>query len=135
MRRVSLAALLATATWLAASPTAEAQARQGSDTGAVLSRVRFDGSVLVGTPGRQDSVHVEIRVWTFAGGQRNYPLDLPFRGSVVAELRAGRLTTIIGAERIARSEGDVWSIPPDSTMLLEIGDDMATLETTVIEER
>ena len=74
-----------------------------------------------------------IQRWSIAGGQRIAALKRPFRGLAIVELRGGRVTTIIDGQRVDRRVGEIWSVPLGSTMELETGDDMATLQTTVIE--
>lgn len=98
----------------------------------VRARPQFQGATLVRVDARADSVRVDIRLWSIAGGQRIAVLELPFQGLTVVELRGGRVTTIIDGRRVERRVGEIWSVPSGSTMQLETGDDMATLQTTVI---
>jgi hypothetical protein len=77
---------------------------------------------------------VDIRLWSIAGGQRIAALELPFRGLTIVELRGGRLATVIGDQRVERTLGEIWSVPAGTPIQIETGDDMATLQTTVIGE-
>jgi hypothetical protein len=108
-----------------------AQATQGA-AATVRVRPQFQGATQVRVDAQADSVRVDIRLWSIAGGQRIAALELPFRGLTVVELRGGRVTTIIDGRRVERRVGEIWSVPTGSTMQLETGDDMATLQTTVI---
>jgi hypothetical protein len=102
--------------------------------GTVRARPRFQGTTQVRVDGRTESVRVDIRLWSIAGGQRIAALELPFRGLTIFELRGGRLATVIGDQRVERSLGEIWSVPAGTPIQIETGDDMATLQTTVIGE-
>jgi len=122
---------------VAALGSADGQGSQGTqatqNAGAtVRARSQFQGATLVRVDARADSVRVDIRLWSIAGGQRIASLELPFRGLTIVEVRGGRVSTIIDGRRVERRVGEIWSVPAGSTMQLETGDDMATLQTTVI---
>jgi quercetin dioxygenase-like cupin family protein len=102
--------------------------------GTVRAVPRFQGTTQVRVGERTESVRVDIRLWTIAGGQRIAALELPFRGLTIVELRGGRLTTVIEGQRVARSLGEIWSVPAGTPVQVETGDDMATFQTTVIGE-
>lgn len=133
---MSVRALLVLAVGLAAfgphgQGAPSAQATQGA-AATVRARPQFQGATLVRVDARADSVRVDIRLWSIAGGQRIAALDLPFRGLMIVELRGGRVTTILDGRRVERRVGEIWSVPVGSTMQLETGEDMATFQTTVI---
>jgi hypothetical protein len=111
-------------------PAPSQPARRAS--GVVTVRQQFQGTTEMRSGDRAQPVRVDIRLWSLAGAQRIDTLDLPFRGLLVVELRAGRIATIIGGRRVERREGEIWSVPAGTTMQLETGDNMATLQTTLI---
>ena len=121
---------------LAPSSTTHGQTDQarpaGGAGGVVTVRPQFQGTTEVRSNDRAQPVRVDIRLWSVAGKQRLDTLDLPFRGLLVVELRAGRVTTTIGGKRVERREGEIWSVAAGTTMQVETGDDMATLQTTLI---
>jgi quercetin dioxygenase-like cupin family protein len=80
-----------------------------------------------------DSVRVAVRTWSIAGGQRIPALELPFRGLVVAELRAGSAVTVIDGRRTLRREGELWVVPAGTAMGVETDDDTAVVQVTVVE--
>jgi quercetin dioxygenase-like cupin family protein len=96
------------------------------------SRVRFQGATRFRGPPEPDSVRVDIRLWSVGGGQRIARLELPFDGLLVVELRGGRLTTLIGGRRVARREGEIWTVPAGAVMGIETQSDMATFQTTLV---
>ena len=109
-----------------------AQGGRRDTVSAVQSRPRFEGRVPLRVAGRADSVRVDVRQWSIAGGQRIVALALPFTGLLIVELRGGRLTTVIDGRRQERRVGEIWSVPPGRTMQVETGDDMATIQTTLV---
>ena len=109
-----------------------AQGVQRDSVSALQSRSRFEGTGPVRVAGRADSVRVDVRQWSIAGGQRIAALALPVRGLLIVELRGGRLTTVIDGRRQERRIGEIWSVPPGHTMQVETGDDMATIQTTSV---
>jgi hypothetical protein len=98
----------------------------------VRARPQFQGVTETRVNQQSRTVRVDIRLWDIAGGQRLNALELPFRGLVIAELRGGSITTVIGGRRVERRAGEIWSVPAGTTMQLETGDDSATLQVTVI---
>jgi len=111
--------------------TPPAQPARGA-TAAVAVRQQFQGAAEMRINNRAQPVRVDIRLWSLANSQRLAALELPFRGLVIVVLRAGSVTTTIGGRRVGRREGEIWSVPSGSAMQLETGDNMATLQTTVI---
>jgi quercetin dioxygenase-like cupin family protein len=89
---------------------------------------RFDGTIVVGTR----EIHVLIRNWVIPNGQQ-IP-QFPHEGFMVAQLRAGTLITVIHDERQERHEGEFWTVPAGSSMVVETGEDAAILQTMIAEE-
>lgn len=89
---------------------------------------RFDGTIMLGTR----ELHVLIHNWIIPNAQQ-LP-QFPQEGFMIAQLRAGTLTTVINDERRERREGEFWTVPAGSSMAVETGDDAAILQTMVAEE-
>lgn len=124
--RLSLPFCVASALIVSAIPAAAQELSQGP----VRARILFEGQ----TQGRDGTARrVDIRLWIIAGHQRLAGLRFPFRGVVIAELRAGDLTTIIDGRRVERREGEIWSVPAGSMMQLQTEDDTAVVQTTLVE--
>jgi quercetin dioxygenase-like cupin family protein len=111
---------------------AQPRARRAAPPLLVTSQPAFSGNLVVRAGAPTESARVDMRQWSIAGGQRLASLRLPFRGLLIVELRAGEITTIINGERVVRREGEIWSVPAESTMQLETGEDAAILYTTLI---
>ncbi|MEO0423992.1 MAG: hypothetical protein AAF184_16760 [Pseudomonadota bacterium] len=79
-----------------------------------------------------NTVGVAIERWMLGGGLRLERLPLDADATAVLHLRGGRLTTIVGAQRVVRSEGDYWTVPRGQAMGVETDDDSAVLEVTFI---
>lgn len=120
-----LLAALAPAAAYAQDP---AQSRQSTLT----VRPRFEGAAYLG----RDSVavRVDVRMFSIPGRQKLDALPLPFRGTLVVELRGGELATVIDGRRVERREGEVWLVPPGSAMRLETEDDTAVIQVTLLQE-
>lgn len=93
----------------------------------------FSGTVNLQRP-QVSKVHVAVHLWTIRGGQRHAALELPGKGTLVAQLRAGTLTTLIGDLRQERKEGEFWTVPAEVSMGVETGQDTAMLQTVLITE-
>jgi len=94
---------------------------------------RFVGDTRVRTTqGNAEAVRVEIRNWTFGGGLKLDELPVPAKGLLIAQLRGGRVRTVIGGSRQARQEGEFWTVLPGVRMGLETDDDSASIQTIVI---
>lgn len=117
---------------LAVASSTSRAAAQAPAAASVQSRLEFRGPVPFRSGGQSDSVLVEIRQWSFAGGQRVDSLAAPAAGVLIVELRGGRLTTVIDGRRLERRVGEIWSVAPGRTMRIETGDDMATIQTTLV---
>ena len=95
---------------------------------------RFDGPVTVRTGsggGTTRAVRVRIRTWGIPNRQR---LVLPEQGYLVVRLISGDLTTVSGAARQQRKEGDFWTVPAGQQLMLETGRDTVTLSVLSISE-
>jgi quercetin dioxygenase-like cupin family protein len=93
----------------------------------------FAGIVSLQRP-QVSKVNVAIHLWTIREGQRHDALELPGKGTLVVQLRAGTLTTIIGGRRQERKEGEFWTVPTGISMGVETGQDTAILQTVLITE-
>lgn len=81
---------------------------------------RFDGKVTLRTKdGQFKELHVVIRNWIIPGGTS----QLPQKGFMVVQSRAGILTTVIDNELKERNENAFWIVPTGSFMSFEIGND------------
>lgn len=58
---------------------------------------------------------------------------LPTTGETLVELKAGDLITVIGGQRRERTEGEFWTVPAGTRMLVETEDDAAIIETTAVQ--
>ncbi|HJR40795.1 MAG TPA: hypothetical protein VJ812_01835 [Gemmatimonadaceae bacterium] len=123
---------LAMALWVAPLGGALAQGAPAQGASPVQSLARFEGTTTTRVGARADSVRVDIRDWILAPGLRLSALEIPLRGLMIVELRGGTVTTVIDGRRVRRTPGEIWSVPAGSTMQIETGDDMATLQTTVV---
>lgn len=74
---------------------------------------------------------VQVHQWIIDGNQR---ISIPVEGTMLIELKAGDLATIIGGTRAQRREGEFWTVPKGATLILETEDDSAVIETTVISD-
>jgi quercetin dioxygenase-like cupin family protein len=93
----------------------------------------FSGAVSLQRP-QASKVNIAIHLWTIRGWQQHAALEVPGRGTLVVQLRAGSLTTVIGGRRQERKEGEFWTVPAGVTMGVETGQDTATLQTVLIGE-
>jgi hypothetical protein len=95
---------------------------------------RFSGPVGVTTPGGMEAVNVSIQKWIVNGGTR---VGLPRveRGAVFVQLMAGSVAVIGKDSRIARMEGDRWTVPQGEEVVVEAGDDSAVLMVTIVRPR
>jgi len=74
---------------------------------------------------------VQLRQWIIEGGQK---ISIPVEGTMLIELKAGELATVIAGKREERREGEFWTVPKGATILFETGDDSAVIETTVVSD-
>jgi quercetin dioxygenase-like cupin family protein len=93
----------------------------------------FSGAVTLQRP-QVAKLNVGVHLWTIRGGQRHAALEIPGKGTLVVQLRAGTLTTIISGRRQERKEGDFWTVPPGAIMAVETGQDTAVLQTILVAE-
>ena len=98
----------------------------------ISSVERFTGQTRVRTAQGDAPISVDIRNWTLGGGVKVDELPLSAKGLMIAQLRGGRVTTVIGGNRQARREGEFWTVQPGVRMGLETGDDSATIQTVVV---
>jgi hypothetical protein len=87
---------------------------------------RFDGWVALGAG---DSVRVSVKTWAIPGDTTLASLVLPERGTSVVQVRAGRLSTIVGGKRQFRSEGEFFTVAEGERLGVVTGDDEAVLQT------
>jgi quercetin dioxygenase-like cupin family protein len=86
----------------------------------------FDGTITL----QDRQLRVIIRNWGILNGQQ-IP-QFPQEGFLIAQLRNGSLTTVIDGERQERHEGEFWTVPADSSMSVETGNDLAILQTVAV---
>jgi quercetin dioxygenase-like cupin family protein len=125
----TIAAALAVLAPAATPAPAAAQARP--DYPGVEARDRFAGSLrLSARDGSARALQVEVHHWSIRGGQRATPAASP--GFRVMQLLAGAVTTVIDGQRVARREGEFWTVPAGAALGLETGDDTAVLQVTTV---
>ncbi len=86
-------------------------------------------AVIPETPAATVQKRVRVQQWIIDGGQQ---VSIPLSGSVLVELKAGELTTVINGKRQERREGAFWTVPEGSTMTIETEDDAVVIETTAV---
>jgi quercetin dioxygenase-like cupin family protein len=95
------------------------------------SNVVFAGEVAVRSP-QAATVRIEIRSWIVPNATRVEKLPLPEGGTIIVEVIAGELTTIVGGRRYERHEGDFFTVLPGEKLGVETDDDSVTFQTTWI---
>lgn len=130
MRRRVNATITVLVVLLGSTPAAVA-AQERPTIGGLEVRDRFVQTVqLAMRAGGVRDLQIEVHHWSLHGGQR---IDrLPGTGFRVVQLVAGTVATVINGQRTARREGEFWSVPAGTTMLLETGDDVAVLQVTTV---
>ncbi len=101
----------------------------------VRSSAVFDGRTRVRdvrAQGELRETDVRIQNVAIVGGQKLDALALRSNGITIVQLRAGKLTTVIGGKRQQRHEGEFWTVPPGVKMSVETEDDTATIQTIEI---
>lgn len=93
----------------------------------------FSGTLTLQRP-QVSGVKVAVHLWTVQGGQKHAALEIPGKGMMVVQVRAGTLTTIIGGKRQERKEGEFMTVPSGVPIGVETGNDTAVLQTVLIEE-
>ncbi len=91
-------------------------------------------SVSFGSEGERKQVPVLAEKFTIEGSEELPEFDFPFPGLLLVHLLAGELTTIINDERVERSLGDFWVVPPGTKMGVKTEDDKAIFATYLIGE-
>lgn len=123
---------------LSLSP-AEAQQKPRQDPNAKPPepKERFNGVVRVRRRDQGEAVEMNVAVvnWSIAGGTAVTALQVPPQSLVVAQLAAGKITTIIDGRRQERKEREFWTVPPDKQLGLETDDDSAIVQTIAISRR
>jgi hypothetical protein len=74
---------------------------------------------------------IQVHQWIIEGMQE---ISIPVEGTMLIELKAGELTTIIAGTREERHEGEFWTAPKGDTMIFETKDDSAVIETTIVSD-
>ncbi len=131
-KRAFLLSVLLTASLCAGSATAAEIRVDERYQGRLRSIERFAGEVVVGEAPALKTVRVVVQQWSIGGGLELEELPLEAHGLLVAQLRGGELTTLIGGERVERREGEFWTVPPGAKMGLATEDDTAVLRLAVI---
>jgi len=101
---------------------------QGSD--------RFSGTLTVpNRAGAAAQVQVNLRNWDLRGEQRPGARsgeglrEFPVRGFLLAHLLAGRVHTVINRTSQEWKEGDVWTLPSNAAMMIEVLGETAVIQT------
>ena len=94
----------------------------------LVRRDRFEGSTTLHTKGGT-TAHVDVTVhqWSIGGKQR---IEIPEHGFLVAQLRAGSITTTIDGKQEKRRAGDFWTVSANSRMSVQVTSEAAVLEVT-----
>jgi hypothetical protein len=98
-------------------------------------RVRFDGVVQAGAADARKPVQVDLRTWILAPGLKAERLALPADASIVIELHAGTLETLVGDKREQRKPGAIWLVSPGESIAFTTEDDSVTLTTLALRPR
>ena len=93
----------------------------------------FEGTLIV-RGDKAAPVRVATYRWVIRERHRVPALEVPLRGVAVVQVRAGSLSTVIGAERRLRRTGDFFTIPAGVSWGLETEGDTAILEAVVVAE-
>ena len=127
----ALAVMIAATGALAQQRPSDPQLIQGSD--------RFSGTVVVQSKaGAARPLQITLRNWTLRGGQRRGGgqadglQTFPARGFLMIHLLAGRLRTVINGMNQDWKEGDVWTLPANATMTVEVQGETAVIQTLSI---
>jgi quercetin dioxygenase-like cupin family protein len=110
---------------------ADAQLASGDAAEQLAPLRRADETLAVtGRDGRVQALRVALHEWTLVAGRdiARFPAD----GNLLVQLRAGRVTTTIDGQSMARSEGEFWVVPAGKTMALRVTTEMATIATTSV---
>jgi hypothetical protein len=104
------------------------QTIQGSD--------RFNGTLTVqNKAGATAQLQVNLRNWSLLGEQRPGERqgtglrEFPVKGFLMAHLLAGRVHTVINGTSREWKEGDVWTLPTNASMMIEVLGETAVLQT------
>jgi len=100
---------------------------------ALVPRERFNGTVTVkDRAGRTRVLEIQMRDWTIPNRQRveRFPQD----GTIIVQLRAGDLVTVMNGQRQARTPDDFWTVPAGTAMTIETGQDTVALQTVATRE-
>ena len=129
MRGIGLVAAVLGAT-IALPAVAPAQPPD-SQQAPVVSRLQSESRLPADRPGGKGR-QVLLQQFSIEPRRRDIRLDLPVRGLLLIQLRAGALTTVIGSERQRRLEGEWWTVSPPSALGLETDDDTVVIDTILI---
>jgi hypothetical protein len=105
-------------------------AAQTPAPGTISAIDRFSGRLTMAQ--RAAPLALQYQIWSLAPGTKVAALPLRSKGSVIYELRAGKLTTIIDGKRDARREGEFWLVRPDQTIAFEAEDDSVVIHTILL---
>ena len=120
-------ALALTASALAVTSAAQQPLRKYPEP-----RIRFDGVVQVGAADARKLVQVDLRTWILAPGLKAERLALPADASIIIELHAGKLETLMGDKREQRKPGAIWLVSPGASIAFTTEDDSVTLTTLAL---
>lgn len=111
-------------------------AQQAPPEQQIQSSDRFTGTLTVpNRAGAAVQVQVNLRNWSLRGEQRpgqtqkDTLREFPVRGFLMAHLLAGRVHTVINGTSQEWKEGDVWTVPTNATMTIEVLGETAVVQT------
>lgn len=101
---------------------------------------RFSGEVAARAPGPEaarldetEPIAVQILNVSLTGGQEVDRLPVREDATLILQLRAGELVTVIDGVRVEREEGEFWTVTPDQEMVLVTEDDTAVISVTAVQ--
>ncbi len=127
-----IAALVLLAGLLQTGPVQGQEASAG-DAGRVKFVEQFIGKARLGGPLAQE-VSIAIYRWSVGRRQKIAVLELPVKGTLIVQLRAGVVVTTINGKRQKRRADEFWTVPAGVTMGIETGNDTVILQTVVVSE-
>ena len=98
-------------------------------------RVRFEGEVQVGAADARRTVQADMRTWILAPGLKEERLALPGDATMIIELHAGKLETLVGDRREQRKPGTIWLVQPGEPLAFTTQDDSVTLTILALRPR
>ena len=95
-------------------------------------RIRFDGAVQVSTANERKAVQVSMRTWILAPGLKAEQIELPRGATIIIELHACALETLIGDKREQHKPGSIWLVQPGESIAFSTEEDSVTFTTLIL---